>query len=298
MVSADKHSRPLETLQVTCMITQGNFAARNVTEHLPVYDNLQRHLKVHTGERSFQCEECGKDFAQASNLESHKRVHMGEKEFQCEECGKGFSRVDNLRRHLRIHTGERPYQCEECDKKFTQSDHLQKHIRTHTGERPYQCEECGKRFTYYAHLLYHSNHNHNKEMPQHVDHESKSSSPASQTDDQNTFPETENPITPAQNDSLDETPRSAVGDDILELSEHNDMDGPQHVSTPSPSTSDSGNNPDQTEQSEVDDQQVSSPDTPPDAGQGATLCLGVACPPSSSGTGIVTYKCIYMQHQE
>ncbi|KAM9925426.1 hypothetical protein OXX80_010910 [Metschnikowia pulcherrima] len=106
-----------------------------------------RHMRSHTGEKSFACAECDKRFSESGDLTSHMRSHTGEKPFACAECNKTFSHSGNLSTHMRSHTGEKRFACAECNKRFIQSGHLTSHMRFHTGEKPFACAECDKRFT-------------------------------------------------------------------------------------------------------------------------------------------------------
>ncbi|VVD00067.1 unnamed protein product [Leptidea sinapis] len=82
------------------------------------------------------CEICGASLAPGSIL-AHQNIHTKEKTFRCDTCGKEFVTSVILKRHLLTHTGEKPHKCSLCDKRFTQSNSMKLHYRTFHLKEPY-----------------------------------------------------------------------------------------------------------------------------------------------------------------
>ncbi|KAJ4425905.1 hypothetical protein ANN_27531 [Periplaneta americana] len=107
---------------------------------------LKRHERVHTGVKPFNCDICGKSFSFLGSLRSHMRTHTGEKPFKCDVCGNTYAELNHLKTHKRVHTGEKPYKCNDCGKSYADSSNLTRHVRVHTGNTPYKCNVCEKVF--------------------------------------------------------------------------------------------------------------------------------------------------------
>ncbi|XP_055012072.1 oocyte zinc finger protein XlCOF8.4-like isoform X2 [Boleophthalmus pectinirostris] len=113
------------------------------------------HKRTHTGEKPYSCPMCNTRYTSSSNLKSHMRSHSGEKPYSCSICNSWFTSSSNLKRHMGSHSGEKPFGCSSCDKTFARKSHLEVHMRTHTGEKPFSCSVCNARFALNAHLKSH-----------------------------------------------------------------------------------------------------------------------------------------------
>jgi general transcription factor IIIA len=161
---------------------------KGCTASFPKNRKLINHIRKHTGERPFVCDEpgCDKSYTNSSHLKRHKTVSHGEKKsqtvvcdfegcgtvlankyslkkhisrmhnpeiypFKCNECSQGFHRKRQLQEHSYLHTGEPAYSCDKCERKFTTNYQLNKHKRWH---RTYDCK-CGETFNRWSLILAH-----------------------------------------------------------------------------------------------------------------------------------------------
>lgn len=110
------------------------------------WNSWKVHQKWHDGLKPHKCSSCDYKTLYKSHLVEHRRLHTGEKPHKCSHCDKEFRTKASLLFHIRIHSGEKPYSCPHCERRFSQWSTLRGHISTHTGEKLYQCSICDKEF--------------------------------------------------------------------------------------------------------------------------------------------------------
>lgn len=152
---------------------------------------------VHSDERNFICDVCGKDFKSREALTSHSALHTGLKRedgARCEICHTWISRKKQLRRHMqekhqskevscdichkvypneksltthkgRVHVEDK-FECEICGKRFKRPVNLKEHRASHTGQKLYSCEFCGMEMNSNGNLYAHKRNKHPEEWMQ------------------------------------------------------------------------------------------------------------------------------------
>ena len=72
----------------------------NEDSSVPTTSSTKRQQAAKITKRSVQCEMCYKILPSRAHLKIHFRVHTGDKPFKCNVCGRGFNQKGNLCRHL------------------------------------------------------------------------------------------------------------------------------------------------------------------------------------------------------
>ena len=81
--------------------------------------------------RKFQCVHCGSRFIRVTHLQRHLRIHTGDKPYACHICRRRFSRSDYRAAHVLSHRREKVHYCCVCGQAYHDLTTFTNHCYSH-----------------------------------------------------------------------------------------------------------------------------------------------------------------------
>ncbi|XP_065315632.1 zinc finger protein 236-like [Gordionus sp. m RMFG-2023] len=151
-------------------------------EPRPITESSERVEIITSGIMKHSCDICDKTFPKISHLQRHIKIHTGNKPFKCSVCSRSFSQKSSLSFHLTTkhpaegadkikgtnasnynkNDGQHPsklFQCEQCPAQFNQKGNLKSHtLKLHSGYRRIESDCVNKAAVSYG-ALHHGHEN-------------------------------------------------------------------------------------------------------------------------------------------
>lgn len=136
------------------------------SQSFKILDQAREHMYIHTGEKPYKCEQCGRKFVKKECLANHVRNFHdpNQEEHKCPKCRRCFIKKDNFDVH--VEQCEPRYECQNCPLKFYRKTHLDNHMPVHDLTPQHKCPHCESMYRYRKHLLRHIRKDHTEEREQ------------------------------------------------------------------------------------------------------------------------------------